>query len=81
MNPHIDLPPTAFCKLAIASKNLFDINDIWDPKFNMLKEHNVVTFGSCFAQHIGNSLQEKGFKWLRTEVPPMGLSKELSKKI
>ncbi|MDD3444861.1 MAG: GSCFA domain-containing protein [Zavarzinia sp.] len=34
----------------------------------------VATFGSCFAQHIGNALQDRGFRWMITETPPAGLS-------
>lgn len=74
--PYESLPNKAFWKLAAANLNMFDISEIWDPKFNIEKNQNIVTFGSCFAQHIGNSLKQRGFKWLSTETPPDGLSEE-----
>lgn len=79
MNPYENLPTTAFWKLSVASKNMFDINGLWDPKFKIQPNQNVVTFGSCFAQHIGNALKARGFKWLSTELPPQGLSEKNAK--
>ena len=74
MNPYQQLPEQSFWKTAIASKNMFDICDLWDPKFQLTQQHKVATFGSCFAQHIGNALQKRGFSWLNTEPAPVGLS-------
>ena len=76
MNPYENLPIKAFWKLSVASKSMFDIDGLWDPKFNIQPNHNVVTFGSCFAQHIGNALKVRGFNWLSTETPPHGLSEK-----
>ena len=80
MNPYQNLPDSAFWKLAVANKSMFDIDNIWNPKSIILPKHNVVTFGSCFAQHIGNALIERDFAWTSTELPPPGLSKENCKK-
>lgn len=74
MNPYENLPAKAFWKLSVANKNMFDIDELWDPKFDIPPNHNVVTFGSCFAQHIGDALKARGFNWLSTETPPHGLS-------
>ena len=74
MNPYENLPEKAFWKPSVASKNMFDIDNLWEPKFEINAHRNIVTFGSCFAQHIGNALQARGFKWLSTELPPEGLS-------
>lgn len=73
-NPYKNLPPKAFWKSAVAEKSMFDISDLWTPKFSL--NQNVVTFGSCFAQHIGNAMSERGFNWISTESPPLGLSEE-----
>ncbi|MEM7584905.1 MAG: GSCFA domain-containing protein [Acidobacteriota bacterium] len=35
-----------------------------------------MTFGSCFARHLGPALRKHGFTWLETEPPPHGLSRE-----
>jgi hypothetical protein len=79
-NPYMNLPNKAFWKLSVSDRNMFDIVELWDPKFEITKNHKVVTYGSCFAQHIGNALQNKGFNWLRTELAPRGLSKSNCKK-
>jgi hypothetical protein len=76
MNPYQSLPDSAFWKLAVSSKNMFDVDNLWNPKFDIQSTQAVVTFGSCFAQHIGTALKARGFNWLSTEVPPLGLSKK-----
>jgi hypothetical protein len=75
-NPYKNLPKKAFWKLSVASKSLFDIDGLWNPKFNIKLNHKIVTFGSCFAQHIGKALKSRGFNWLSTELPPDGLREE-----
>lgn len=74
MNPYEKLPERSFWKLAVSSKSMFDIDGLWDPKFDIRPDQNVVTFGSCFAQHIGNALKARGFNWLITEPAPDGLN-------
>ncbi len=73
MNPYEQLPTKAFWKPAIAERSMFDIEELWDPKFFIRKNSKVVTFGSCFAQHIGNALKSRGFNWLCTESAPFGM--------
>lgn len=73
-NPYSNLPEKAFWKTAVASRNPFEVEDIWTPKFPITRQDKVVTFGSCFAQHIGRSLRERGYSWHITEPPPNGLS-------
>jgi hypothetical protein len=74
MTPYSELPTKAFWKLAVADKSMFDIVDLWSPKFKIKQNENIVTFGSCFAQHIGKALKSRGFGWLSTELPPSELS-------
>jgi hypothetical protein len=76
MNPYATQPQKAFWKPAVADKSMFDISEIWDPKFNVKPRDNIVTYGSCFAQHIGNAMQARGFSWLRSEQPPFGMGPE-----
>jgi hypothetical protein len=80
MNPYENLPDKAFWKLAVASKSMFDISDLWKPKFQITPHDKVSTFGSCFAQHIGNALKARGFNWFISENPPIGCSKFIAKK-
>lgn len=74
MSPYESLPDTAFWKLAVASHSPFDITDLWRPKFEISRDWKVATYGSCFAQHIGRALRERGFRWLDCEPGPYGLS-------
>ncbi len=78
-NPYESLPAKAYWKPAVAQRSMFDISDIWDPKFHIQPEDNVVTFGSCFAQHIGRAMKARGFNWLCTETPPAGLTDKNSR--
>jgi hypothetical protein len=73
-HPYENLPEKAFWKASVATKNMFDIRDLWDPKFNIKPSDRVVTYGSCFAQHIGNALYNRGYNWLITERAPLLLT-------
>lgn len=74
MHPYERLEEDAFWSTAVAKRNMFDIDGLWDPKFAISRSHPVATFGSCFAQHIGRALQRRGFHWQVTEPAPEGLS-------
>lgn len=43
------------------------------------KTANVSTYGSCFAQHIGRALAQRGYNWLCTEPMPTCVSAETAK--
>lgn len=75
-NPYVGIDGRSFWKTAIGSRNLFAIDDLWRPKFQIESKHKVATYGSCFAQHIGRSLRDRGYHWLITESAPSGLGKE-----
>lgn len=79
MNPYQKLEPSAFWKTGVALKNVLDLDDIWDPKFAIGPEDKVVTFGSCFAQHIGNALKARNYHWYQGEVPPTGMNNDHSR--
>lgn len=76
MNPYKTLPSKAFWRPSVADLSMFEIEGLWEPKFAIRPEDPVATFGSCFAQHIGRNLRERGFNWLIAEAPPLGLSAE-----
>lgn len=76
MNPYENLPKEAFWKLAVANRNMFDIDNLWERKFEIKPTHKVATFGSCFAQHIGRALAKRGYNWFITEKAPEGLTAE-----
>lgn len=72
-NPYQGLPENAYWRTAVAAKDRFEIDALWTPKFHVRPKHNVSTFGSCFAQHIGRALSDRGFNWLITEAAPCGM--------
>jgi len=80
MNPYSNLPEEGFWKSAVSSKNCIDISGVWDPKFNVKPTNLVATYGSCFAQHIGRALEQRGYKRLVTEYAPVGLSESEKRK-
>lgn len=69
-HPYTSLPEKAFWKPAVAERSPFDIDELWQPKFAVNPADSVVTFGSCFAQHIGRALSARGYNWLITEQAP-----------
>jgi hypothetical protein len=58
---------------------MFDVEDMWEPKFEIKQKFNIATYGSCFAQHLGRALKARNFNWLITENAPNGLSEESAK--
>lgn len=78
-HPYENLPERSFWSVAVSRKNPFEITDLWQPKIRIDPQTKIATFGSCFAQHIGASLRARGYSWLCTEPPPIGLSRQKSK--
>lgn len=79
-NPYTSLPDNAFWKTAVAGRKPREIVGLWNPKFEIKKEHTIATAGSCFAQHIGRALKVRGYNWHDSEPAPllMRLNKEKS---
>lgn len=80
MNPYESLPQRAFWKPAVANRSMFDIDELWDPKFRITQRHKIVTYGSCFAQHIGRALEAQSLNWYRPEQAPYRMSAENAKR-
>jgi len=78
-HPYGTLQKSAFWRTAVAEKHISDFSLLWKPKFEILPQHSVATFGSCFAQHIGRALKKRNYNWLDTEPAPAGLSPKLAK--
>lgn len=70
IHPYTSLPARNFWKTAIADRNALEIEDLWQPKFPFSKQDVIITAGSCFAQHISNSLKAHDFNWLDAELAP-----------
>lgn len=80
MHPYESLHEKFFWASAVAKRSMFDISELWDPKFRIGRAMQVATFGSCFAQHIGRALASSGFSWMLAEPTPAGLSEENARK-
>lgn len=80
MHPYESLPDKSFWSTAVARRNMFDIGELWDPRFVFDPRMKVATFGSCFAQHIGKALEARGFNWFVAENAPPCLNAENAKK-
>lgn len=70
MNPYQQVPEKGYWRTAIADRAVFDIGDLWQPKFQLQAQDPVATYGSCFAQHIGRALAAREHTWLITEPLP-----------
>lgn len=75
MSPYDHLPPRAFWKSGVAEALPDSLFDIYDRKFAISPDDVIATAGSCFAQHIGRQLKNRGFHVLDAEPPPVGLPK------
>jgi GSCFA family len=60
---------TSFRRTIVDNRPL-EICGLWKPKHPLERSHKVATFGSCFAQHVGCALKERGYAWLDAEPPP-----------
>lgn len=77
MNPYQQLSADAFWRTAVADKRPRQISTVWQPKFPIDPAQPIATAGSCFAQHISQALQARGYAWLDGEPAPAGLAAEL----
>ena len=69
-NPYRSFDAKAFWKTGVAQGNIYEITDLWTPKFPIKREGGVVTAGSCFAQHISRAMIQNGFTWIDSEPAP-----------
>jgi hypothetical protein len=79
MNPYKNLDTKFFWAPAVAQRHMMDISEVWDPKFKIGRHMKVATYGSCFAQHIGNALKANGFNWYIAEGGPQGVDLNILK--
>lgn len=79
-HPYANLPKEAFWRRAVSDHNPLETNGLWKAKWPIAPTDKVVTFGSCFAQHISQAIQENGFTWMNCEPGPEFVSKDLNKK-
>ncbi|MEM8855036.1 MAG: GSCFA domain-containing protein, partial [Pseudomonadota bacterium] len=76
--PYAALGPTAFWRSAVANRGAFGLRDLCVPRFPIDRGMGIATQGSCFAQHIGRALTQRGFRWLEAEPPIAAFSKTVN---
>ncbi len=69
-HPYNHLPSLAYWRTGVADVGPHGLSELWDPKFRVLPQHRIATAGSCFAQHIGRALSERGYGWADYELAP-----------
>lgn len=79
-SPYSSLPQNAFWRSAIADRNPFDIDELWAPRFMIARTDPLVTFGSCFAQHLSNAMQRNGFNWHNGEPAPRSVTPDVARR-
>jgi hypothetical protein len=71
--PYARQPPRAFWRSAVAERHPLDIAEVYAPRFPIAATTRIATAGSCFAQHIGRELRQRGLAYLDLEPAPEGL--------
>jgi len=72
-HPYKNLPDSAFWKRGVGNRHYEDMVDLWAPP-ELDGSEKFATAGSCFAQHIGRRIAERGDdNYLEIEKAPAGL--------
>lgn len=73
-HPYQALPERSFWKPAVSNRHIADLSELWNP-LSLSVTDKVATAGSCFAQHIGRHMQDRGLAYMDMEpAPPVFLT-------
>lgn len=75
-SPYEDLPERAFWSTGVANRAPLDPGDLYQPKQIIPRNSKFITAGSCFAQHIGRTLNDAGLTVLDAEPLPKGIPQQ-----
>jgi hypothetical protein len=75
-HPYANLEHRRFWAPAVGQRDALQIADLWRPRVPITPSDHIVTFGSCFAQHIGRALRDRGYGWTDHEPAPPLLTRE-----
>jgi hypothetical protein len=79
-NPYVAIGKDKFWKTGVSDLIAgTGFENLWNPKFEISKSKKIITFGSCFAQHISHWLLNNGYAWQNAEPAPDHLSTEESR--
>ncbi|WP_435258134.1 GSCFA domain-containing protein [Thioclava sp. FR2] len=74
-NPYRRQPEKAFWRTAVAQRHFSEMSDL-SKSISLTPRDKIATAGSCFAQHIGRALKERGANFLDMEPAPAFLSRD-----
>jgi len=74
-HPYRGLKPANYWNQAVSPKNCLEIDNWYKRKFS-INGLSISAAGSCFAQHIGRALREKGYEYVDAEPAPNFLRPE-----
>jgi hypothetical protein len=67
-HPYSSIPPHQRWGAAMVQPAPTDVDPVVEMPFRITREDRIATAGSCFAQHIGRHLAQRGFHSLLTEM-------------
>ena len=67
-HPYKNLPEHCFWRASVATVPVQEVDPVVRPKFKITRSDQVVTAGSCFAQHIARYLKANGFSYFVAET-------------
>lgn len=70
-NPYSNLPDHAFWRRSVASVAADQLDPVASAPFHLARTDKIATIGSCFAQHISNTIAREGYNYLITERAPL----------
>jgi hypothetical protein len=68
VNPYANLADYHFWRRAIERISIPDVDPVVDTTFTLTLTDKIATAGSCFAQHISNTLTKTGFNYFVSET-------------
>lgn len=78
--PYQELPPSNWWDRAVAGRNMADIHPHLPTPLKISPETRIASGGSCFAQHISQALQARGYNYYVTESAPPALTLETARR-
>jgi hypothetical protein len=73
-NPYAAQPDYAFWRRSVANLDADSVDPVVGAPFAIARTDKIATTGSCFAQHISNTLVREGFEYFVTERGPLSPS-------
>ncbi len=70
-NPYASKPSSAFWHRSVSGRGPAEIDPVSSVPFRLRPVDRVATAGSCFAQYISRTLQQRGLHYLITEPGPL----------